>query len=74
MGSYNKVRIRDEETNLQSTKNKKYRVEKNFGDDFYAPLVEDTSNAYEDVMNSIDTIFWKEAINNKIQSIMQNQI
>lgn len=58
---------------MQPRRCKKYRVEKNFGDDFYTQLVEKTHNTYDNAMDSIDATFWKEAINNKIQSIMQNQ-
>ena len=44
-----------------------------FGDDFYTLFVEDSPISYEEAIRSIDSSFWKEAIDNEIQSILQNQ-
>ena len=41
-------------------------------EDFYALLVEDSPTIFEDTMKSLDSPFWKEIVDNKIQFIVQN--
>ncbi|KAI5350367.1 hypothetical protein L3X38_003258 [Prunus dulcis] len=61
--------------NLESQelrRSKRARVEKNFGDDFYTFLVEGDPSTYKEAVMSVDAPFWKEAINDEFQSIIQN--
>ncbi|BBH06862.1 transposable element gene [Prunus dulcis] len=61
--------------NLESQelrRSKRARVEKNFGDDFYTFLVEGDPTTYKEAVMSVDAPFWKEAINDEFQSIIQN--
>ncbi|CAL9010577.1 unnamed protein product [Prunus brigantina] len=53
-------------------RSKRARVEKNFGDDFYIFLVEGDPTTYKEVVMFVDATFWKEAINDEFQSIIQN--
>ncbi|KAI5322517.1 hypothetical protein L3X38_031589 [Prunus dulcis] len=61
--------------NLESQelrRSKRARVEKNFGDDFYTFLVEGDPTTYKEAVMSVDASFWKKAINDEFQSIIQN--
>ncbi|KAI5350435.1 hypothetical protein L3X38_003326 [Prunus dulcis] len=61
--------------NLESQelrRSKRARVEKNFGDDFCTFLMEGDPRTYKEAVMSVDAPFWKEAINDEFQSIIQN--
>jgi hypothetical protein len=45
-------------------RSKRVRMEMNFG------IIDDDSTCYNEAIKSIDTPFWLEAINNKLDSIM----
>ncbi|KAM2709368.1 hypothetical protein EV2_047063 [Malus domestica] len=62
----------EEEPLAELRRSKRPRVEKNFGDDFYTFLIEGDPTTYEEAMISVDTPFWKEAINSEVESILQN--
>ncbi|KAI5322564.1 hypothetical protein L3X38_031636 [Prunus dulcis] len=53
-------------------RSKRARVEKIFGDDFYTFLVEGDPTTYKEAVMSVDAPFWKDAINDEFQSIIQN--
>ncbi|CAL8089132.1 unnamed protein product [Prunus armeniaca] len=57
----------------QELRSKRARVEKNFGDNFYTFLVEGDPTTYKAVI-FLDAPFWKEAIKDEFQSIIQNNI
>ena len=38
-----------------------------------AYIIEEDPKAYEEAMKSIDAIFWKEAINSELDSILSNR-
>ena len=49
------------------------RKETNLGDDFYTFLVDNDPQTLSEALSSPDAIFWREAINNELESIMSNQ-
>ena len=53
-------------------KSKRSRTLKTFGPDFYTFMLEDDPLTYKQAMSSNDAPYWKEAINNEIESIMSN--
>ena len=57
---------------VEPRRSERGRLEKNFGNDFYTFLVEGDPLTYQKVMTSIDATFWKAAINNEFESIIQN--
>jgi hypothetical protein len=57
---------------LEPRRSTRVRKETNLGDDFYTFLVDGDPSTYSEAISSPDGPFWKEAINNEIQSIMSN--
>jgi len=45
---------------------------KSFGDDYIVYLVDDTPTTIKEAFSSPDADLWKEAIRNKMDSIMSN--
>ena len=68
--SSSRTRLREEEEGIEPRRSKRTRVEKNFGEDFFTFLIEDSPTSFEDAMKSLDAPFWKEAINNEMKSIV----
>ena len=60
-----------ESSKQELRRSKRKRVATNFGDD-YVFLAENDPQSYEEAMTSFDAPFWREAINNEINSIMSN--
>ena len=67
----NRVETREENENIPR-RSKRSRIEKTFGDDFYTYLIEDSPTTFEDAMKSLDSPFWKEAVDNEMNSLIQN--
>ena len=53
-------------------KSKRKRKAKDFGPDFYSFMLEDDPKTFGEAMRSIDAPFWKEAINNEMNSFKEN--
>ena len=57
----------------QPRRSKRARKEKSFGDDFLmAFLTENVPRTYSEAMSTRDAPFWKEAVNNEIDSILKH--
>ena len=44
-----------------------------FGDDFYTYLIENEPSSYFEAISSLDTLIWKEAIKDELDSILKNK-
>jgi len=65
---------RVDETHIMKVKrNKRQRKETSFENDFFTYLVDKDPMIYFEAISSSDSLFWKEAIKIKIDSILQNQ-
>ena len=64
--------LADPTPKFEPRRSKRIRTEKNFGEDFFTYLIEDTPSSYLEAMTSPDAPFWKEAINNEIEYIIEN--
>jgi hypothetical protein len=53
---------------------KRMRKPTNFGSDFYTFLIENDPVSFQEAMSSQDAAFWREAINDEIESIMSNHV
>ena len=60
----------NEETELR--RSKRVRKGTDFGKDFFTFLVGDDPLTYKEAISSPDVPFWKEAINNELESILSN--
>ena len=54
-------------------RSKRQRKETSFGDDFYTYLIDKDPVTYSKAISSSDSLLWKEAIKNEIDSLLQNQ-
>ena len=48
-------------------------LEKDFGLDYYVFNIEENPQNLKEILTSPDTIFWKEAVNDKIESLISNR-
>ena len=62
----------DDEEVEELRRSKRPRTEKSFGPDFMSYLMEGYPHTYREAVSSPDASLWKEAINNEIDSILQN--
>ena len=53
-------------------RSKRTRTSKSFGPDFLTYLLEDEPQSFKEVMSSPEAPYWKEAINDEVESIWQN--
>ena len=51
---------------------KRTRTSKSFGPDFLMYLLEDEPQSFKEAMSSPKAPYWKEAINDEVESILQN--
>ena len=51
---------------------KRTRTSKSFGPDFLTYLLEDEPQSFKEAMSSPEAPYWKEAINDEVESILQN--
>ena len=65
---------KDENDNgeVEPRRNKRARVEKSFGLDFFTYMLEGEPRTYKEAMNSTEGLMWKEDINSEIESILHN--
>ena len=52
--------------------NKRTRMSKSFGPDFLTYLLEDEPQSFKEAMSSPEAPYWKEPINDEVESILQN--
>ena len=60
-------------TNENLRRSKRARVEKDFGPDYLVYSVDGGPKTIEEALNSPDSIFWKEAINEEMESLLSNK-
>jgi len=53
-------------------KSKRRKIDKSFGTDYISFFSKGDPQSYHDALISPEAPFWKEAVNNEIESIMQN--
>ena len=53
-------------------RSKRIRTSKFFGPDFLTYLLEDEPQSFKEAMSSLEAPYWKEAINDEVESILQN--
>ena len=58
---------------MEPRRSKRARVEKNFGPDYYVFNIEGNSQNLKEVLTSPGTIFWKEAVNDEMESLISNR-
>ena len=52
---------------------KRVRVEKDFGPNYYVFNIEEDPQNLKKALTSLDTILWKEALNDEIESLISNR-
>ncbi|KAL0301725.1 UNVERIFIED_CONTAM: Retrovirus-related Pol polyprotein from transposon TNT 1-94 [Sesamum radiatum] len=62
----------DHQRDEEPRRNKRAKRAKTFGPDFLTYLLENEPRTINEALSSPEAPFWKEAINNEIESIMQN--
>ena len=62
----------DDNEEIELRRSKRVRKETDFGKDFFTFLVGDDPLTYKEAISSPDAPFWKEAINNELESILPN--
>ena len=58
---------------MEPTRSKKARVEKDFGPDYYVFNIEENPQNLKEALTSLDAIFWKEAVNDEMESLISNR-
>ena len=53
-------------------RNKRTRMSKSFGPDFLTYLLEDEPQSFKEAMSSLEAPYWKELINDEVESILKN--
>jgi len=59
-------------TDIESRRSKWTKILRDFGEDFFTYLVEGDPSSFKKAMDSSESPFWKEAIDNEIKFIMEN--
>ena len=62
-----------ENIELEPRRSKRARVEKDFGLDYYVFNLEENSSNLKEALASPDAIFWKEAVNDEMDSLIYNK-
>ena len=58
---------------MEHRRSKRARVEKDFGPDYYVFNIEENPQNLKEALTSLDAIFWKEAINDEMESLISNR-
>ncbi|KAL0324959.1 UNVERIFIED_CONTAM: hypothetical protein Sradi_5065200, partial [Sesamum radiatum] len=66
--------LENEENDLVLRRSKRARVQKDFGPDFYGFNIENDPLSLKEAFSSPDAIFWKEAVNDEMESLVSNKI
>ena len=62
-----------ENLDIELRRSKRARVEKDFGLDYYVCNVDENPLTLKEVLLSLDGIFWKEVVNDKMDSLISNK-
>ena len=62
-----------ENLEIKLRRSKRARVEKDFGPDYYVFNVDENPLTLKEVLLSPDCVFWKEAMNDKMDSLISNK-
>ena len=62
-----------ENIELEPRRSKRARVEKDFGPDYYVFNLEENPSNLKEALDSPDTIFWKEVVNDEVNSLISNK-
>jgi hypothetical protein len=62
-----------ENIELEPRRSKRARVEKDFGPDYYVFNLEENPSNLKEALDSPDTIFWKEVVNDEMDSLISNK-
>lgn len=54
-------------------RSKRARIEKDFGPDYHVFNVEETLLTLQEALASPDSVFWNEAVNDEIESLLSNK-
>ena len=58
---------------MEPRRSKRARVEKDFGLDYYVFNIEENPQNLKEASTSLDAIFWKEAVNDEMESLISNR-
>ena len=58
---------------MEPRRSKRARVEKDFGPDYYVFNIEENPQNLKEVLTTPDAIFWKEAVNDEMKSLISNR-
>ena len=61
-------------TQVEPRRSKRTRTSKSFGPDFLTYLLEDEPQSFKEAMSSPEAPYWKEAIKDEVESILQNHM
>ena len=62
----------DQEQKIEVRRSKRVKIEKSFDLDFLTYLLESEPQIFKEAVTSAEVTLWKEAINNEVESILQN--
>ena len=65
--------LQSQENFEMEPRSKRARVEKDFGPDYYVFNIEENPQNLKKALTSFDSIFWKEAINDEMKSLISNR-
>ena len=60
-------------SDIEPRRSKRVRKEKDYGPDYYVYNLEEIPNTIEEALSSPDSIFWQEAINDEMDSLISNK-
>ena len=58
---------------MESKRSKRAKVEKDFGPDYYVFNIKENHQNLKEALTSPDVIFWKEAVNDEMESLISNR-
>ena len=58
---------------MEPRRSKRARVEKDFSLDYYVFNIEENLQNLKEALTSPDAIFWKEVVNNEMESLIYNR-
>ena len=58
---------------MEPRRSKRARVENDFGPDYYVFNIEENPQNLKEAITSHDAIFWKEAVNDEMKSLISNR-
>ena len=58
---------------MEPRRSKRARVEKDFGPNYYVFNIEENPKNLKEALTSPDAMFWKEAVNDEIESLISNR-